>query len=221
MEGGNARDGRNCSRDGVLRNETNDRKHGKASVVQFTVLLDLHGLRLDTREVDRREDNRGKSSTVEVVGLLDLRGDFGNKESANNLPLACEYDMEKCVRRKCEAETVGTWSRLVNSQLLTGIGDRSPLVNGVQAGKGFEGDVGAQHAREVDTSSLNKVSSDGKHCNTAVLELGSPEPVEGLIGADLRVSKRVKLLKGGSAARHTFESGADGGGGLRREKKMQ
>ena len=102
-----------------------------------------------------------------------------------------------------------------------GIGDRSPLVNGVQAGKGFEGDVGAQHAREVDTSSLNKVSSDGKHCNTAVLELGSPEPVEGLIGADLRVSKRVKLLKGGSAARHTFESGADGGGGLRREKKMQ
>jgi hypothetical protein len=114
VEGGNARDGRNCSRDGVLRNETNDRKHGKASVVQFAVLLDLHGLRLDTREVDRREDNRGKSSTVEVVGLLDLRGDFGNKESANNLPLACEYDMEKCVRRKCEAETVRTWSRLVS-----------------------------------------------------------------------------------------------------------
>jgi hypothetical protein len=104
------------------------------------------------------------------------------------------------------------------SKLLTGIGDSSPLVDGVQAGKRFEGDVGAQHAREVDTSSLNKVSSDGKHGNTAVLELGSTEPVEGLIGAHLRVSKRVKLLSGSSATRHALEIDAERGRGLSRER---
>jgi hypothetical protein len=33
------------------------------------------------------------------VGLLDLSGDFGNEKSTNDLPLACEYEMEQHVRR--------------------------------------------------------------------------------------------------------------------------
>jgi hypothetical protein len=69
--------------------ERHDRDHGKTSVVQFSVLLNLHFAFVNTGEINRGEDNGGKSSALGVVGSLGLSDNLGKEDGSNNLLLSC------------------------------------------------------------------------------------------------------------------------------------
>jgi hypothetical protein len=63
----------------------------------------------------------------------------------------------------------------------------------------------AEHTREVDSSSIDKVSSGSKHSNTRVLKLGSTEPRKSLVVSKLRKTKWIKVLKRGSRSTNVFK----------------
>ena len=69
-------------------NEGHDGDHGQTSVVQFPVSLCLHCGFVNTGEIDRREDDSRKVSSLGVVGTAGLRDDFGKEDQSNNLLLA-------------------------------------------------------------------------------------------------------------------------------------
>lgn len=100
------------------------------------------------------------------------------------------------------------------SEERTGIRNLGPLVDRVEARKRLERDVLAEHAREVESSSLNDEASTGKHGGTAVLELSSTEPGKSLVVSEHGKGKRVELLERLGASRHAIEGGLNGGRNL-------
>jgi len=80
--------GRDGSWDIVSGDERHDGDHGKTSVVELTVLLLLQSLGIDVREVNWRENNSGKGSSLGVVGGLRLSGDLGNEDGGKDLGLS-------------------------------------------------------------------------------------------------------------------------------------
>jgi hypothetical protein len=78
----------------------------------------------------------------------------------------------------------------------------------------------AQHAGEVNASGLDKESSGGDHGGAAVLELGSLEPGKSRFASNVGKAHGVKVLQGGSATGHAFESVVyNSAGSLYGEKK--
>jgi hypothetical protein len=68
--------------------ERHDGDHGKTSIVQFSVLLNLHCDFVNTGEIDRGEDNSWKSSTLGVMGSLGLSDDLSKEDGSNDLLLS-------------------------------------------------------------------------------------------------------------------------------------
>ena len=175
LEGRVANEGRYGSRDIVGGDEGHDGDHGKTAVVELTVLLLGHGLGVDAREVNGRENNGGVGSSLGVVSSLGLGDHLGNEDGEKDLRLA-------------------------------GIGDGGPGIEGLHAGERLEGDVVAEHAREVEARSLDDVASGGKHGNTAVLQFGGTEPGKGLVTSNASKSKGVESLDRGGVSGHILQS---------------
>jgi hypothetical protein len=68
----------------------------------------------------------------------------------------------------------------------------TPCIKGLHSRERLEGNVGGEHTWEMNSSSLNNVSSGGKHGNTRMLELRSTEPSEGLIRSKGSKVERIK-----------------------------
>jgi hypothetical protein len=102
--------------------------------------------------------------------------------------------------------------RLKILKRLTCCGDGIPSIKGLHGGEGLEGNILAEHTREVDSGSLDKVSSGGKHSNAGVLELGSTEPGQSLIRSHGGKAKGVELLEGHGGSRHAVKSHAKSSG---------
>jgi len=82
---------RNRARNVGSGDERHDRNHRKASIVEFTALLNLHFLRVRRCEIDRRENNRRHISSFSVVRSLGLGHKFGEKDGEVNLGLSWKY----------------------------------------------------------------------------------------------------------------------------------
>ena len=89
---------------------------------------------------------------------------------------------------------------------LSGIRDGSPSINWTHGGKVGEGNVVGEHAWEVESSGVDKVTSGGNHGATSVLELSSTEPVEGFFGSNGGKAHRIENLKWGSGSSHVSKS---------------
>jgi hypothetical protein len=63
-------------------------------------------------------------------------------------------------------------------------GDRRPCIRRGHGREGFEANVTGEHAREVDSGSVDEVSGGGNHSHASVLELGGAHPEEGLITSE-------------------------------------
>lgn len=96
MESGNARDGRNRTRDEFLGNEADNGNHGQPTIVQLAIFLQLHSFRLYTGEVDRGEDDFRGGAAVVIMGLLGLGRQFGYENSQYDLPLAYRKHLSEC-----------------------------------------------------------------------------------------------------------------------------
>lgn len=151
------------SRDIVGGDERHDGDHGKSSVVQFTALLDLQCFGVNSRKVNRREDNGRHGSSLHVVSSLAFGSKFGNED--------CSQDL-----------------------CLPGIRNGFPGIEWLHGGKRFEGNVVAEHAREVESGSLDDVSGCGKHGNSSILQFGRTEPLEGFITTNIGKTKRIESL---------------------------
>ena len=88
LEGRVANEGRYGSRDIVGGDEGHDGDHGKTAVVELTVLLLGHGLGVDAREINGRENNGGVGSSLGVVSSLGLGDHLGNEDGEKDLRLA-------------------------------------------------------------------------------------------------------------------------------------
>jgi len=75
--------------------------------------------------------------------------------------------------------------------------------------EGFEANVTGEHAREVESSSIEKVSSGGNHGDAAVLELGGAEPEEGLITSEVSEVEGIEVGEGGGGATNVIETKGD------------
>ena len=87
------------------------------------------------------------------------------------------------------------------------------LLERLHSGKRFEGNIGTEHTREVVSSRLDAVSSEGKHGNTAVLEFGGAEPSKGLVTSDGGKVERIEALDWLGASSHGVQVSAKGGAG--------
>ena len=97
---------------------------------------------------------------------------------------------------------------------LSGIRNGIPGIEGLHCGKRFEGNIRAEHTREVESRGLDPVSSEGKHGNTAVLEFGGTEPSKGLVTSNVGKVEGVEVFDGFCASSHGVQvSRADGGAG--------
>ena len=68
--------------------ERHNSNHGQSSIVQFTILLDLHGGIIDRGKVNRWEDDGWGLSSLGVVGSVGFRDDFSKEDQANDLLLS-------------------------------------------------------------------------------------------------------------------------------------
>ena len=68
--------------------ERHDCDHGKTSIVQLSVSLNLHCGFINTAEIDRWEDNGWKVSTLGVVGSIGLTDNFSKEDQSINLGLS-------------------------------------------------------------------------------------------------------------------------------------
>lgn len=89
---------RDSSWDVGCSNERHDGDHGKTSVIQFSVSLDLHCGFIDRSEVDWWEDNSWKVSSLCVVNPVGLADDLSKEDDSVNLLLSCEQTCEKLIR---------------------------------------------------------------------------------------------------------------------------
>jgi len=87
LEGVEAGKGRNGSWDVVFGNERHDGNHGKTTIVKFTILLGGKGGRRNAREINRREDNGWKWTSLGVMNILGLGDKLGNEDGSQNLGL--------------------------------------------------------------------------------------------------------------------------------------
>jgi hypothetical protein len=179
-----------------------DGDHGKTSVVQFSVFLDLHCAFIDSGEVNWWEDDGGGVSSLGVVNSIGLTDDLRKKDQSNDLALAYKSPEKKQLDK---AYLNGKDNRRNKLDSLTSFRDGVPGIEGLQGGQGFERNILAEHTGEVDSSSLDKVSSGGKHSNTGVLELGSTEPGKGLIGSKGSKAQRIEGLQRHSVSCHVTE----------------
>lgn len=117
LNSGKSRDG---SRDVSLGDEGHNSNHGKTSVVEFTVLLPLQGLRGNIGEVNWWEDHAWKWASLGVVDRLGLGDELSNKAGGQDLGLSGIRDGSPCVNRShggkvSECNVVGEVSREVKS----------------------------------------------------------------------------------------------------------
>lgn len=96
---------------------------------------------------------------------------------------------------------------------LTSIRHTGPLFHRVHAGKGFEGDILAEHTGKVDSGGLDDEPGGGQHGGTAVLQLGGLEPGKGLLAADLCQAEGVEPFQRSRATRKVIERYTGNGGG--------
>jgi len=100
-------------------------------------------------------------------------------------------------------------------------GDGRPCIRGAHGGEGFEADVTGEHAREVESGSVEKVSSGGNHGNTAVLELSGTEPEEGLVTSPCGKTKGIEVGKRSRRATDVIETKGDLGAHALCRRKRQ
>lgn len=74
--------------DGTSSNERHNCDHGKTAIIQFSVLLELHCLFANPREVNWWENNSGSSATLHVVGSLSFRSEFRAQDGEQDLALS-------------------------------------------------------------------------------------------------------------------------------------
>ncbi len=79
---------RNRSRDVSGGNERHDCNHGKASIVEFAALLNLHFLRIRRCEINRWKNDCRHISSFGVVCSLCLSHEFGEEDGEINLGFA-------------------------------------------------------------------------------------------------------------------------------------
>ncbi len=163
--------------------EGHDGDHGKTSVVKLSILLLSEGSSANSREVNWREDDGRKSSSLGVVGSLGLGDQLSDEDGSEDLSLSS-------------------------------IRDSIPSIEGLHSGEALEGNIGGEHTREVDSSSLDDVSGGSEHSNTGVLELCSTEPSEGFVGSGLSEVHRVEGSYGSSSSGHAGKVNIEGGGSL-------
>jgi hypothetical protein len=89
LKGIDASKSRDRSWDGVFRDKGHDGNHGETAIVQLTGSLGLEGIRVNIGKVNLGKDNGGQVTSHHVMRLLGFRGDFSNKNGANNLGLSC------------------------------------------------------------------------------------------------------------------------------------
>mmetsp|Transcript_30544 Transcript_30544/g.57826 ORF Transcript_30544/g.57826 Transcript_30544/m.57826 type:complete len:143 (+) Transcript_30544:830-1258(+) len=106
-------------------------------------------------------------------------------------------------RNQLSGEDGGKDLRLSSSR------DGRPRIRGTHGGEGFKADVTGKHAREVESGSVEKVSSGGNHGNTAVLELSGTEPEEGLVTSPCGKAKGIEVGKRGRRATDVIETKGD------------
>jgi hypothetical protein len=159
------------------------------------------------------DSDHGKSSIVQFTALLDFQcfgvnsGKVNRRENngghgsslhvVSSLTFGGKFGNEDCSQDLC----------------LAGIRNGVPGIERLHGGERFEGDVVAEHAREVESGSLHDVTCCGKHGNSSVLQFGGAEPVEGLITSNIGKSKRIESLDRGGVSWKTAKVGVQLGAG--------
>jgi hypothetical protein len=120
VEGGNSGESRDGSRDVGLRDERHDGDHGKTSVVEFTVLLYLHGIGRHSREVNWWENHGWQRASLGVVDILGFGSDLGDEDGGKDLSLSGIRDGSPSIDwlhggKVSEGDIVGEHSREVES----------------------------------------------------------------------------------------------------------
>ena len=103
--------------------------------------------------------------------------------------------------------------RLQEDIQLTKSGDSAPGIEGLHGGKGFEGDIATEHAGEVESCCLDKVSGCGKHGNTGVLDLRSTEPRKGGLRSQSGKVERIPWANWLGVSGHIIENSVQGRAG--------
>merc|ERR1719215_2319155 len=75
---------------------------------------------------------------------------------------------------------------------LSGVWNSIPSFKWLHSRKGLEGDIIGKHSREMVSSTLDNVSSGGKHSNTAVLKFSCTEPSKSFIRSKNGKTKRIE-----------------------------
>ena len=150
---------------------------------------------------ERHDGNHGKTSIVEFSALLGLQcfsRDLGHIDRRENdgrhgsslhvvgaLGFSGEFGNEDSSQDLC----------------LSGVRNGIPSIEWLHGRKGFEGNITAEHTREVESGGLDDVSCGGKHGNAAVLQFGGAEPGQSLVTSDGGKAKWVKALDRSGSSR--------------------
>ena len=152
------------------------------------------------------DSDHGESAIVQFSVLLDLQSLSAHPRKINGREDNCG------VRTTLHVVSSLRFRRKLGNEdgpqdlSLSSIWDSLPCVKRLHCRQGFEGDVLAEHAREMDTSSLDDVSSSGKHGNTAVLQFRGTEPSQSLLTSNGGVAKRVELFDRSSVTCHIIQA---------------
>mmetsp|Transcript_26563 Transcript_26563/g.56927 ORF Transcript_26563/g.56927 Transcript_26563/m.56927 type:complete len:207 (-) Transcript_26563:87-707(-) len=168
---------------------------------------------------ESHDSNHSKTSVVQFTGLLRLQC-FG----INSTEVELRENNFRCGSSLHVVSSLGFAGKFGNEDGsqdlgLSGIGDGIPGIEGLHRGEGVEGDITAEHTREVESLRLDNVSGEGKHGNTTVLQFGGTEPCEGFVTSDIGKVEGIKVLDWLGASGHGVQVGGElGAGSLLRDR---
>mmetsp|Transcript_7407 Transcript_7407/g.10640 ORF Transcript_7407/g.10640 Transcript_7407/m.10640 type:complete len:227 (+) Transcript_7407:104-784(+) len=163
---------------------------------------------------ERHNGNHGKTSVVKLTVLLGLKSLVGDTAEVNwwennswewtSLGVVNSLGLSGELGDEDGSDDLG----------LSSIRDSFPSIEWLHGRKRLEGDIRGKLSWEVESGSLDDVSSGGKHGNTGVLELSSTEPEKGLLGSNKSKTEWVELLDWHGDTRHVIKSHGHSSAGL-------